>query len=152
MRPILVCAFILAGCAAPPHEYTTEAVAEQKQRALAQRDKQKEVDNRALRLAVRQLYVEDHQDMSSEIRKAILKEQLKVGMTPQQVVAAYSLWEYTTEPSVAKYKEPGSLALWTLLDRRQTTAEVGHEQWVLMRQRDTRDLYFDKGALTGWKD
>ena len=81
-------------------------------------------------------------------------EQIKVGMTPWQVVAAYSLWEYTTDPSAARYKQIGALELWTLLDRRQTATAHAQpqEEWALQRHRNTRYLYFQKGTLTAWKD
>ena len=153
MRFLLVCALILTGCAAPRQPNSTEAVAEQKQRTRTEREKQMERDNQEVRLAVRQLYINEHPALSADFRKAILKERLKAGMTMWDVIAAYSLWQYTIDSRLAKYRESGVVGLWTLADRRQTTtAQVRQEEWILQRQKDTQRLYFESGTLTAWKD
>jgi hypothetical protein len=153
MRFLLVCALILSGCAAPRQQDSTEAIAQQKQRTRAEREKRMERDDQKLRLALRQFYINEHPALSADFRKAILKERLKVGMTMWDVIAAYSLWEYTTDSRVAKYRESGVVGLWTLADRRQTTtAQVRLEEWIMQRKKDTQHLYFESGTLTAWKD
>jgi hypothetical protein len=153
MRFLLVLALILSGCAAPRQPNSTEALAEQKQQARAERAKQLDKENEKLRLAVRQFYVDQHPALSADIRKAIFKERLKVGMSMWDVIAAYSLWEYTTESQGANYRGIGVVALWRLVDRRQTaTAQGQQDEWILRRQNDTQHLYFQSGALTAWKD
>jgi hypothetical protein len=152
-RIFLLCALIVSGCAGPRQQYTTEAVAAQKEQARAGRHKELERENQTLRLEVRKLYVNDHPELSAKFRKAILKEKIKAGMTPWQVIAAYSLWEYTTDPSGANYKSMGAPALWALADRRQTPGgQSQQEYWVLKRDRNTRYVYFQNGAVTEWKD
>ena len=150
MRFLLICALFLSGCAGPKQPYSTDALAEQKQRMLAERRKQNEKDNQALRLALRQAYLSQHPELNEDIRKAILKEKLHVGMSMWDVIAAYSLWQYTSDARVSKYRETGVPPLWELAGRQQT--KVGQdEEWVLQRQKDTQHLYFQKGALTSWK-
>jgi hypothetical protein len=142
----------LSGCAGPRQPNSTEALAEQKQRAREQRTKQRERDDEQLRLAVRQLYVNDHPALRADFRKAILKERLKTGMNMWEVIAAYSLWEYTSDVQVARYRDTGVVSLWRLVDRRQTTtAHPRQEEWVLQRQKDVRHLYFSDGMLAAWK-
>ena len=153
MRLLLICAcvLILAGCAAPPQPNSSEVLAEQKQRARADRDKQRARDNEQLRLAVRQLYIDDKPALSADIRKAILKEQLKAGMTMWDVIAAYSLWEYVGDPRAARYRDTGVVSQWNLADRRQpTTSATPQEEWILRREKETRHLYFKNGLLADW--
>ena len=152
MKSLLLCALILTGCAAPQNPSSSESIAQQKQQALAHREKQKEQENRDLRVAVRRAYVQDHPELSAEISQAILQEKLRIGMTASEVVATYSLWEYTTDPNSARYRQAGVLALWTLSDRRQTPAKPGQEWWWLTRKKEARQLHFENGKLTGWKD
>jgi hypothetical protein len=151
MRPFLLCALLLAGCAAPRQPNSTEALAEQKQQALAQRKKENDKFNEAVRLTVRQIYVQDHPDLSADIRKAILKERLKAGMSAWQVVAAYSMWEYTTDPKMARYRGIGAVPLWALAGQRQTAGKTEQAEWILQRQTATQHLYFENGILTKWK-
>jgi hypothetical protein len=144
---------ILSGCATPQQPSSTEALAEQKQQARAGRAKQIDKENEKLRLSVRQFYIDQHPTLSAEFRKAILKERLKVGMSMWDVIAAYSLWEYATEPQAASYRNIGVLPLWRLADRRQTvTAQGQQDEWILRRENDTQRLFFQSGALTEWKD
>jgi hypothetical protein len=150
MRFLLLCALILGGCAAPQQSNSTDALAEQKQNMRAERAKQIEKENEQRRVMLRQLYVNEHPELSAAIRKAILKERPKVGMTMWDVVAAYSLWEYTSDPQLAKYRAGGVTALWTLTDRRQTGQ--AQEQWILQRKKDTQRLTFANGTLTAWND
>jgi hypothetical protein len=153
MRLLLLWALLLAGCAAPRQPNSTEALAEQKQRIRADREKKRELYNQQLRLVVRQHYLKTHPALSRAISKAILQERLKVGMTKWDVIAAYSLWEYTDDPEAAEYRESGVVALWSLVDRRQTTAPgAPQEEWTLQRQREIRRLQFENGMLTAWKD
>jgi hypothetical protein len=151
MKSFLLCALILAGCAAPRQPNSTEALAEEKRQALANRRKQDEKVEAAKRLAVREIYVQDHPDLKPEIRKAILKERIKVGMSVWQVIAAYSLWEYTNDPQTAKYRSVGTLPLWTLADWRQA-APGQIQQWTLRRQKETKHLFFEEGLLKKWTD
>lgn len=153
MRHLLLCALLLTGCAAPQQPDSTVAVAERKQQALLQRNKEKDKDNQTVRLAVRRVYLKDHPELSSNIRKAILEERIQTGMSAWQVIAAYSLWEYADHPSAAKYRGIGAMPLWTLTDRRLTTAgQTQQEEWTLQRQKDRQSLYFENGILTKRKD
>jgi hypothetical protein len=152
VRFLLFCALILTGCAAPTQPNSTEALAEQKQRFRADRAKQQKRDEEALRLALRQSYLAEHLALPADIQKAILKERLTAGMTTWDVIAAYSLWGYTTDPRVARYRDSGVTSLWTLVQHQAGTADLPREEWVLERQKDIQHLYFEKGTLTRWKD
>ncbi len=143
---------ILCGCAAPKQPESTEAVAERKQRAQTQRADQREREEASLRLAVRQRYLTDYAPANAAIRKAILKEGLKVGMTTWDVIASYSLWAYTTDARIAPYRDTGVAALWTVVKRETTSSQTQQEEWILQRRKDVQHLYFTRGLLTGWKD
>jgi hypothetical protein len=153
VRLLLLCALLLAGCASPRQPNSSEAIADQKQQARARRQADNDKRNEELRRATRQLYVQDHPDLKPDVRKAILKERIKIGMTDWQVIAAYSLWEYTSDASVARYRDLGAAPLWTIADRRQTSAgQTRQEQWTLEREKATQTLYFENGLLTKRQD
>ena len=74
------------------------------------------------------------------------------GMNAWHVVAAYSLWEHTTDPRVARYRDIGAQPLWALVNRGQTTTgNIQTEQWVLSKQKETQYLSFENGTLTALK-
>jgi len=152
VRLLLFCALILTGCAAPTQHDSTDAIAEQKQQFREDRAKQLDREGAALRLSVRQFYLTEHPTLRDDIRKAILHERLRAGMTTWDVIASYSLWAYTTDPAVAKYRDSGVTALWALVNHQAPTADAPREQWDLQRDKDVQHLYFEKGALTRWKD
>ena len=146
---LLLCALLVNGCATHRQYESADAIAERKQVARTQREKENERNNQTLRLTVRQLYLQDHPKLSAATRKAILKERISIGMTTWDVIAAYSLWEYTSDARLAKYRDIGAPALWFLINRSQTmTGNTQHEQWVLARQKDTQHLLFENGILT----
>jgi hypothetical protein len=148
MRLLLLCALILTGCGTPRQPNSTEALAEQKQQVRDQLAKQNAEYNEKLRLAVRQVYVQDHPELSAEVRRAILKEKIRTGMTAWHVIAAYSLWDYTSDPASGRYREAGAPSLWTIADRRQTTTgAVFQEEWMLQRDKKTQHLYFENAVL-----
>jgi hypothetical protein len=151
--PILLCALVLTGCATRRPSETVDAVAEQKQRAREAILKERDQQNQGLRLQARRLYVTDNPQMSPKTRKAILNEEIKVGMNVWDVVAAYSLWEYTTDPAVAKYKAVGAPPLWTVLNKSESrTAQAVQEHWVLKRLENIRYMHFENGSLKTWED
>jgi hypothetical protein len=153
MRSFLLCALILTSCAAPRRPESTEAIAEAKQQALVQQNKGKEKYNQTVRLAVRRVYLQDHPQLASDIRKAILNEKLEKGMSVWDVIAAYSMWEYADPSSAAKYRGIGAEPLWTLMDRRVTTAgQIQNEEWTLQRKKAVQYLHFENGILTKWDD
>ncbi len=120
---------------------------------MLQQNKEKEKHNQAVRLAVRRVYLQDHPELSSPVRKAILKERLEKGMNAWQVIAAYSLWDYSNDPSAAKYRAIGAMPLWALTDRRVATAgQTQIEEWTLEKNKDIQYLHFENGILTKWND
>lgn len=151
VRILLLCLFVLCGCSHVRQPNSTEALAEQKQQANAERAKLRERESEQLRTAVREAYVNEHPNLHPDIRKAILKEHLKAGMGPWDVIAAYSLWQYTSDPSFANYRNTGVFPEWQLMQRQPATAQSNKEEWVLRRGKDTQHLSFENGALVRWK-
>ncbi len=153
MRSVLLCALILTGCVARPQPNSVEAISEAKRQSILQQNREKEKYNQTVRLAARQVYLQDHPGLSSDIRKAILDERIKKGMDAWQVIAAYSLWDYADHPSAAKYRGIGAMPLWTWTDRRITTnGPVQMDEWTLQKQKETQHLFFEDGILKRLKD
>ena len=123
-------------------------MAEQKQRAQADRTKQREKENAELRLAVRQVYVKGNPNLNSGIRNAILKEKLRAGMTMWDVIAAYSMWEYSNDPRAKDFRDSGVVSLWNLQNR--VNPNPDQEEWFLQRGKDRKHLSFKKGLLASY--
>jgi hypothetical protein len=148
---LIFLALALVGCAGPRQFNSTDALAAQKQKEHAERTKELARQNKQLREAVRQAYVNEHPTLNANVRKAILKENLTEGMSNWDVIAAYSLWQYTSDPRVAGYRESGVAPLWTLVKWQLATTQASQDEWILQRGKDTQFLFFEKGELVRWK-
>ncbi len=82
-------------------------------------------------LEYRQEYVKNHQNLSKRIKNCILKGEIRLGMTKEQV-----------EVSWGKPRDINkSVGSWGV-----------HEQWIYRKFSHSTYLYFENGILTSWQD
>ena len=86
---------------------------------------------KALSLTVRKQYIEDHPGIRPHIKAAILDERPVIGMTDEQVVAAFTLWGNFSVPTWQKYKSFGAVGTWRFQKRNESKWNSRADQWVL---------------------
>lgn len=133
VKPILpiLLAVVLAGCATPSQRREAEETRGIKARAMdvEARIEAWATEQRAVSQAVedpRQTYVDAHPEMSDEVKRAIVGQRIRVGMTPEQVAVSWG--------------KPESKNI--------TDGAYGRrEQWVYPSH---QYLYFVHGKLESW--